>query len=46
MVQTTIRIQKQLKEKLSLYAQQKGYSLKDLIIIILDDHVQSAIALK
>lgn len=43
MVQTTIRIQKELKDKLILYAQRKGYTLKDLIVTILYNHVHEAI---
>ncbi len=34
---TTIRLPTELKKKLTQEARQRGYTLKDLILIILDD---------
>ncbi len=37
--QTTIRLSKELKKKLLKQAKTKGYTLKDMIIFILQDYL-------
>lgn len=39
--QTTIRLSKELKDKLLKQAKTKGYTLKDMIIFILQDYLQN-----
>ncbi|HEL4318402.1 TPA: hypothetical protein UNK14_001506 [Clostridioides difficile] len=39
--QTTIRLPKELKEKLLKQAKTKGYTLKDIVVFILKDYLQN-----
>ncbi|EQH10714.1 ribbon-helix-helix, copG family protein [Clostridioides difficile DA00203] len=39
--QTTIRLPRELKEKLEKQAKTKGYTLKDVVIFILQDYLQN-----
>lgn len=39
--QTTIRLSRELKDKLLKQAKVKGYTLKDMVIFILKDYLQN-----
>ncbi|HBF2755856.1 TPA: hypothetical protein OL514_003244 [Clostridioides difficile] len=39
--QTTIRLPRELKDKLLKQAKVKGYTLKDMVIFILKDYLQN-----
>lgn len=39
--QTTIRLSRELKDKLLKQAKVKGYTLKDMVVFILKDYLQN-----
>lgn len=41
MEQTTIRLSRELKDKLLKQAKVKGYTLKDMVVFILKDYLQN-----
>lgn len=41
-VQTTIRLPAELKEQLAREASERGYTVKDLVIVILNEHFRKA----
>lgn len=41
-VQTTIRLPAELKEQLAREADKRGYTLKDLILVILNEYFEKA----